>query len=74
MITDTDIVKEEVGLDNSSSANLGTILIIEDDPRMQKVLREESLLRSIMPSSLLVTVRRGSSCSVANARSPWFSI
>src|SRR6202789_3684901 len=39
MITDTDIVKEEVGLDNSSSANLGTILIIEDGPRMQKGLR-----------------------------------
>jgi DNA-binding response OmpR family regulator len=39
MVMDTDLVKEEIELDTVSSANLGTILIIEDDPRMQKVLR-----------------------------------
>src|ERR1700720_2431507 len=36
---DTDLVEEGTELDTSPSANLGAILIIEDDPRMQKVLR-----------------------------------
>jgi DNA-binding response OmpR family regulator len=36
---DRDLVEEKTGRDTSPSANLGTILIIEDDPRMQKVLR-----------------------------------
>jgi DNA-binding response OmpR family regulator len=39
MVMDTDAVKEEIELDTVPSANLGTILIIEDDPRMQKVLK-----------------------------------
>jgi DNA-binding response OmpR family regulator len=39
MIMDTDSAEEIVELNTSPSANLGTILIIEDDPRMQKVLR-----------------------------------
>jgi DNA-binding response OmpR family regulator len=39
MVMDTDLVEEEIELDPVPSANLGTILIIEDDPRMQKVLR-----------------------------------
>jgi DNA-binding response OmpR family regulator len=39
MVMDMDLVKEEIELDTAHSANLGTILIIEDDPRMQKVLR-----------------------------------
>jgi DNA-binding response OmpR family regulator len=36
---DTDFMEEETELDIPSSTNLGTILVIEDDPRMQKVLR-----------------------------------
>ena len=39
MVMDTELVEEEIKLDPAHSANLGTILIIEDDPRMQKVLR-----------------------------------
>src|ERR1700722_8582647 len=39
MIMDTDSVEENIELNTSPSANLGTILIIEDDPRIQKVLR-----------------------------------
>jgi len=44
MLTDTeamgiDLMEEETDLDNVPSTNLGTILVIEDDPRMQKVLR-----------------------------------
>ena len=39
MIPDTDLTEEPVELDIEPSATLGTILIIEDDPRMQKVLR-----------------------------------
>jgi DNA-binding response OmpR family regulator len=38
-IMDTDFTEEETELDIVSSTNLGTILVIEDDPRMQKVLR-----------------------------------
>jgi DNA-binding response OmpR family regulator len=36
---DTDLKDEEIYLDDVPSTNLGTILVIEDDPRMQKVLR-----------------------------------
>jgi DNA-binding response OmpR family regulator len=36
---DTDLMEERTDLSNPSATNLGTILIIEDDPRMQKVLR-----------------------------------
>lgn len=39
MVTDTDLVGEEIDLESVSTTNLGTILVIEDDPRMQKVLR-----------------------------------
>jgi DNA-binding response OmpR family regulator len=39
MIMDTDLMGEETDLDSVSTTNLGTILVIEDDPRMQKVLR-----------------------------------
>src|ERR1700685_57687 len=39
MVMDTDLVEESIELDSAPSATLGTILIIEDDPRMQKVLR-----------------------------------
>jgi DNA-binding response OmpR family regulator len=39
MVMDTDLVEEGIELDRVPSTNLGTILIIEDDPRMQKVLR-----------------------------------
>jgi DNA-binding response OmpR family regulator len=39
MVIDTDLVEEGIELDTVPLANLGTILIIEDDPRMQKVLR-----------------------------------
>lgn len=39
MITDTELIKEEVDLDDVPSTKFGTILIIEDDPRIQKVLR-----------------------------------
>lgn len=38
MIQDCDCVPEPI-VDSSPEPNLGTILIIEDDPRMQKVLR-----------------------------------
>jgi DNA-binding response OmpR family regulator len=36
---DTDLVEDGIELDTVPATNLGTILIIEDDPRMQKVLR-----------------------------------
>lgn len=39
MVIDTDLVEDNIELDEVGEANLGTILIIEDDPRMQKVLR-----------------------------------
>jgi DNA-binding response OmpR family regulator len=39
MIMDIDLMEEDLELDGASSTNLGTILVIEDDPRMQKVLR-----------------------------------
>ena len=39
MIMDIDLMEENLELDGTSSTNLGTILVIEDDPRMQKVLR-----------------------------------
>jgi DNA-binding response OmpR family regulator len=39
MVMDTDLVEEGIELDTTPAANLGTILVIEDDPRMQKVLR-----------------------------------
>ena len=40
LFTDTELKNEQVDLDQDdvTSTNLGTILIIEDDPRMQKVL------------------------------------
>jgi len=43
MLTDAEVIgmdfmEEEINLDSASSTNLGTILVIEDDPRMQKVL------------------------------------
>ena len=39
MIADQDLMEEEIELDTVSTPTLGTIHIIEDDPRMQKVLR-----------------------------------
>ena len=39
MVIDTDFMEDGVDLDPAPEANLGTILVIEDDPRMQKVLR-----------------------------------
>jgi DNA-binding response OmpR family regulator len=39
MVVDEDLVGDNIELDVAGAANLGTILIIEDDPRMQKVLR-----------------------------------
>ena len=39
MVMDADLVGDSNELDTADAANLGTILIIEDDPRMQKVLR-----------------------------------
>jgi DNA-binding response OmpR family regulator len=39
MIADMDLMEEPIELETAPSATLGTILIIEDDPRMQKVLR-----------------------------------
>ena len=39
MVEDMDLMQEPIELDIEPSATLGTILIIEDDPRMQKVLR-----------------------------------
>ena len=39
MVMATDLMEEEMDLDTAPSTNLGTILVIEDDPRMQKVLR-----------------------------------
>jgi DNA-binding response OmpR family regulator len=39
MVADMDLMEELIELDTAPSATLGTILIIEDDPRMQKVLR-----------------------------------
>jgi DNA-binding response OmpR family regulator len=39
MILDTELIEDEVEIEIPQSASLGTVLIIEDDPRMQKVLR-----------------------------------
>lgn len=39
MTMDTDLMEQETDLQTAPSTNLGTILIVEDDPRMQKVLR-----------------------------------
>jgi DNA-binding response OmpR family regulator len=39
MVTDANLMGEEIELDAVPTASLGTILVIEDDPRMQKVLR-----------------------------------
>jgi DNA-binding response OmpR family regulator len=39
MVEDMEVMQEPTKLDAATSATLGTILIIEDDPRMQKVLR-----------------------------------
>lgn len=39
MVVEKDLVEEEIEPNPVPSANLGTILVIEDDPRMQKVLR-----------------------------------
>jgi DNA-binding response OmpR family regulator len=39
MVMDADFVGDNIESDAAGLANLGTILIIEDDPRMQKVLR-----------------------------------
>lgn len=39
MVADTDLIEGEVGVEAASSPDLGMILVIEDDPRMQKVLR-----------------------------------
>ncbi len=39
MVVDEVFMEDEIGPEAAATANLGTILIIEDDPRMQKVLR-----------------------------------
>ncbi len=39
MVIDVDFVGDNIKSDAAGAANLGNILIIEDDPRMQKVLR-----------------------------------
>ncbi len=39
MVMDTELVEEGIELDVVPETSLGTILIIEDDPRMQKVIR-----------------------------------
>jgi DNA-binding response OmpR family regulator len=39
MITESDLMEEEIETNASPQPSLGTILVIEDDPRMQKVLR-----------------------------------
>lgn len=39
MVDNTDVMEDPIELDIEPSSTLGTILIIEDDPRMQKVLR-----------------------------------
>ncbi|MGH9595475.1 MAG: response regulator transcription factor [Edaphobacter sp.] len=39
MAMDTDLMEDEAEFKTVPSASLGTILVIEDDPRMQKVLR-----------------------------------
>lgn len=39
MAIDTNLMEDETEFETEPSASLGTILVIEDDPRMQKVLR-----------------------------------
>jgi len=39
MHANMDVMDDEIELDDTPVANLGTILVIEDDPRMQKILR-----------------------------------
>jgi DNA-binding response OmpR family regulator len=39
MISDSILMEDEAEVEVPSSASLGTVLIVEDDPRMQKVLR-----------------------------------
>src|SRR6202789_1711186 len=38
MLVDVDLMEDEVEVETAPSASLGMILVIEDDPRMQKVL------------------------------------
>jgi DNA-binding response OmpR family regulator len=38
MVMDTDLMENELGIEPPPSISRGTILVIEDDPRMQKVL------------------------------------
>ena len=39
MVSDTELMEGYAAPHADASSNLGTILIVEDDPRMQKVLR-----------------------------------
>jgi len=39
MVMDTDLMEDELEFEPAPSTSRGTILVIEDDPRMQKVLR-----------------------------------
>ncbi len=39
MVMDTDLMEDELEFEPAPSMSRGTILVIEDDPRMQKVLR-----------------------------------
>src|ERR1700678_810072 len=39
MIADPELMEDQIELDSVASPTLGNILVIEDDPRMQKVLR-----------------------------------
>jgi len=39
MLAGADLMEEAIEIDTLAAENLGTILVIEDDPRMQKVLR-----------------------------------
>ena len=38
MLVDADLMEDEVEFEPAPSPSLGMILVIEDDPRMQKVL------------------------------------
>lgn len=72
MVMDTELVEEGIELDVVPETSLGTILIIEDDPRMQNLPSEQSSSRSTMLSSWPATVKPDSSYFVVNGRSLWF--
>ncbi len=72
-MTGTDLTGVDHQMNPAPAVNLGTILVIEDDPRMQKVLRR-IFTDEHYNVALPATARPGSISSAPSTRLPWFSI